>query len=84
MKTKNTIQFKKKCKIGKYEYDPNALIGVGCYGKVYQGQRVADGFDVAIKVVDLNLHPDKEATKFVENELKIHQILKHDKVIDCL
>jgi hypothetical protein len=29
--------------------------------------RLTDGFEVAIKVVDINQHPDKEATKFVQN-----------------
>jgi hypothetical protein len=63
----NTIQFRRKCKIGNYEYDPKALIGVGFYGKVYKGIRLTDKLDIAIKVVDLNKHPDKEATKFIQN-----------------
>lgn len=53
------------------------MIGLGHYGKVYKGTRTSDKLEIAVKIVDLNLHPDKDTTKFVKNELKIHQILKH-------
>ena len=29
-------------------------------------------------------HPEKEQAEFIENELKIHQILKHERIVDCI
>lgn len=84
MKPLATLQFRSKCRIGAYQYDPTNLIGVGFYGKVYRGQRLSDGFEVAIKVVDLHLHSDKDAAQFVENERRIHQMLRHERIVDCL
>lgn len=39
---------------------------------------------MAVKIVNLEEHHDAEELEFIDNELKISQLLKHERVIDCL
>ena len=60
------------------------MIGEGCYGKVYRGSRISDKKKVAIKTVNLAEHNEREDLEFIDHELKISQLLKHERIIDCL
>ena len=39
---------------------------------------------MAIKSVDLALHPGTQELEFIQNELMIHQMIGHERIVECV
>lgn len=63
------------------DYDIGQLLGRGGFAVVYRARDRKTNADVAVKVIDRAAMLDKGALARIVNEIKVHRLLKHDKIV---